>query len=107
MRRYQCPKDVTKLSVPEAGRGEPVRIGISHGAKIFPICFALLLSFSNLTAQEPETVEWPAYGRTPGGQRHSPLADINARVYKAFNAAGIEIPYSKHDVYIKQMAKPE
>lgn len=31
------------------------------------------------------------------------LSDLNFRVYKAFNAAGIEIPYSKHDVYIKQM----
>ncbi len=35
------------------------------------------------------------------------LATVNDRVYKAFNVAGIEIPYSKHDVYIKQMAKPE
>lgn len=29
--------------------------------------------------------------------------DMTTRVYKALNAAGIEIPYSKHDVYIKQM----
>ncbi|MCB9558923.1 MAG: mechanosensitive ion channel [Kofleriaceae bacterium] len=28
---------------------------------------------------------------------------LNCRIYKAFGAAGIEIPYSKHDVYIKQM----
>jgi MscS family membrane protein len=27
---------------------------------------------------------------------------LNSRVYKAFGAAGIEIPYSKHDVYIKE-----
>ena len=31
------------------------------------------------------------------------INDLNFRVYKAFGAAGIEIPYSKHDVYIKQM----
>jgi small-conductance mechanosensitive channel len=24
-------------------------------------------------------------------------------VYKAFNAAGIEIPYSKQDVYVKEL----
>lgn len=32
--------------------------------------------------------------------------DLNTRVYKAFAAAGIEIPYSKHDVYIKQSPAP-
>ncbi|MCH9679919.1 MAG: mechanosensitive ion channel, partial [Deltaproteobacteria bacterium] len=28
---------------------------------------------------------------------------LNTAVYKAFDVAGIEIPYTKHDVYIKQM----
>ena len=28
---------------------------------------------------------------------------LNTRVYKALNEAGIEIPYAKHDVFIKQM----
>jgi len=31
------------------------------------------------------------------------LDRLNTKIYKAFNEAGIEIPYSKHDVYIKQM----
>lgn len=31
------------------------------------------------------------------------ISELNVRVYKAFNAAGIEIPYNKHDVYIKQL----
>ncbi|RMH40019.1 MAG: mechanosensitive ion channel family protein [Deltaproteobacteria bacterium] len=30
---------------------------------------------------------------------------LNVRVYKALGAAGIEIPYSKHDVYIKEMPR--
>jgi small-conductance mechanosensitive channel len=30
------------------------------------------------------------------------ISKLNASVYKAFARAGIEIPYSKHDVYIKQ-----
>jgi len=38
--------------------------------------------------------------------RNRTIADLNKRVYKAFNANGIEIPYSKHDVYVKQMAAP-
>jgi len=31
------------------------------------------------------------------------IDDLNCRVYKAFNAAGIEIPYPKRDVYVKQL----
>lgn len=31
------------------------------------------------------------------------LDDLNGRVYKAFNAAGIEIPYPKRDVYVKEL----
>ena len=27
---------------------------------------------------------------------------LNTAIYKGLNAAGIEIPYSKHDVYIKE-----
>jgi MscS family membrane protein len=35
--------------------------------------------------------------------RNRTVAQMNMRVFKAFHAAGIEIPYSKHDVYIKEM----
>ena len=31
------------------------------------------------------------------------IDNLNTRIYKAFAAAGLEIPFSKHDVYIKQM----
>ena len=31
------------------------------------------------------------------------LHELNRKVYKAFNAAGIEIPYAKQDVYVKEM----
>ncbi len=30
--------------------------------------------------------------------------NLNSRIYKAFAAAGLEIPYSKHDVYIKDLS---
>ena len=36
-------------------------------------------------------------------ERGKVIDALNSRVYKAFAAAGIEIPYSKHDVFIKQM----
>ena len=32
------------------------------------------------------------------------LDALNCRVYKELNAAGVEIPYTKYDVYIKEMA---
>ncbi|ACY17768.1 mechanosensitive ion channel family protein [Haliangium ochraceum] len=31
------------------------------------------------------------------------ISDLNMRIFKRFHEAGIEIPYSKHDVFIKQM----
>lgn len=34
------------------------------------------------------------------------LDDLNRRVYKAFAAAGIEIPYAKRDVYVKELPWP-
>lgn len=40
-------------------------------------------------------IEMPRY-------REVVVDDLNRRIYKAFAAAGIEIPYSKHDVFIKQ-----
>lgn len=33
------------------------------------------------------------------------LDALNTTIYKRFNAEGIEIPYSKHDVFIKEMPK--
>jgi small-conductance mechanosensitive channel len=36
-------------------------------------------------------------------QRDPVLDVLHTRVYKAFSAAKIEIPYSKHDVYLKEM----
>jgi small-conductance mechanosensitive channel len=31
------------------------------------------------------------------------LDQLNTTVFKRFREAGIEIPYAKHDVYVKQM----
>ena len=31
------------------------------------------------------------------------VSELNMRIYKEFARVGIEIPYSKHDVYIKEM----
>ena len=44
-------------------------------------------------------IEQPVY-------RGRVLDDLNRRVYKAFAAAGIEIPYAKRDVYVKELPRP-
>jgi len=31
---------------------------------------------------------------------------LNTKIYKRFNQEGVEIPYSKHDVFIKEMPRP-
>jgi MscS family membrane protein len=46
---------------------------------------------------------WIEHPEQRGLIRHELLMEI----YKAFDREGIEIPYSKHDVYIKQMSAPE
>lgn len=47
--------------------------------------------------------EWPAYGRDPGGQRFSPLKEINAR-----NVARLKIAWTYHtgDAFQPQNGKP-
>jgi small-conductance mechanosensitive channel len=41
-------------------------------------------------------IEQPLY-------RGRAVDELNARVYKAFNQAGIEIPFPKQDVYVKEL----
>ena len=38
--------------------------------------------------------------------RGSALDNLNCAIYKAFNEQGIEIPYAKQDLYIKELPKP-
>ncbi|MEZ4380000.1 MAG: mechanosensitive ion channel family protein [Nannocystaceae bacterium] len=45
-------------------------------------------------------IEDPAY-------QENVISDVNFRIYKALARAGIEIPYSKHDVYIKSFPELE
>ncbi|GAB4543398.1 MAG: mechanosensitive ion channel family protein [Haliangiales bacterium] len=41
------------------------------------------------------------------GKRDRIISDLNMIIFKRFRAEGIEIPYSKHDVYVKQMPGSE
>jgi MscS family membrane protein len=40
---------------------------------------------------------------TEPAARERVISDLNRRIFKRFRAEGIEIPYSKHDVYVKEL----
>ena len=74
-----CPKEVSAVS----SEPKPITRFTSFGDS--GLDFELLVWITNPAA------------------RDQVISDLNVQVYKAFAAAGIEIPYSKHDVYIKEM----
>ncbi len=64
-----------------------------------PIVRFIEMADSGLIFQIRVWIDLPVYkGRV--------IDAINTRAYKALNAAGIEIPYPKQDVYIRQMVEP-
>src|SRR6185295_3278005 len=42
-----------------------------------PLCLLVAAFATAALAAEPGDGDWPNYGRTPGGDRHSPLTQIN------------------------------
>ena len=45
--------------------------------RLMPILAVAALSALALSQVTPQKGDWPAYGRDPGGARHSPLTQIN------------------------------
>lgn len=98
-----------------------VQIGVAYGSDIDQVKELLMTIATN----EKEVCELPeprVRFRTFGGSsldiellcwvetpevRGRILDIINTAIYKSFNAEGIEIPYSKQDLYIKEMPKAE
>jgi len=113
----------TKIINESGGRHEKYRIrvqvGVAYGSDIDKVREILMEigESEEMTCKDPEPrVRFRRFG-TSGldfellcwidqpvlrGQ----ISDrLNSTVYKAFKSEGIEIPYSKHDVYIKDMPK--
>jgi small-conductance mechanosensitive channel len=65
-----------------------------------PIVFFQSFGASGLEFEVLCWIEDPAY-------QENVISDVNFRIYKALARAGIEIPYSKHDVYIKSFPELE
>src|SRR5262249_859724 len=55
--------------------GGPMKI--PRSSYLLPIFVAILLSTSALGADQSASVDWPYYGNDQGGQRYSPLDQIN------------------------------
>lgn len=94
-----------------------VKVGVAYGSDIDQVKSVLM----NVALDEPEVCDEPEprvrfrqFGNSSldlellvwvenPEVRGRVLDLINTTVYKRFHEEGIEIPYSKHDVYIKQM----
>src|SRR6202049_4693217 len=75
------------------------RFGSSHSPAIHPATLQMTLVIgltlaccSRTMAQSPgPTAEWPTYGNDPGGQRYSPLDQINKQ-----NVAQLKVAWTYH-----------
>jgi len=98
-----------------------VKVSVAYGSDVDKVHDVLLSCVENVEhlsdAPEPR-VRFREFGGS--GLKFELLAWINepvyrgrvldklhSNVYKSFSAAGIEIPYSKHDVFIKQLPQVE
>jgi small-conductance mechanosensitive channel len=94
-----------------------IPVSVAYGSDVDEVCRVLLTCPPGVefVCKSPEPrVRFRAFGDsgllfellvwTDRAEERGRLIDwLNTKVYKAFAAAGIEIPYSKHDVYIKQI----
>lgn len=113
----------TRISNESGGPNEKyrlrVKVGVAYGSDIDQVK-AILLDVAVTETQvchEPEPrVRFRSFGNSSldvellcwvenPEVRGKVLDAINTTIYKRFNAEGIEIPYSKHDVFIKEMPK--
>lgn len=96
-----------------------VKIGVAYGSDIDQVR-EILMDIADSEPLVTKTPEPRVRFRTFGGSsldfellcwiedpelRGRTLDKLNSIVYKEFNKAKVEIPYSKHDLYIKEMPK--
>lgn len=94
-----------------------IKVGVAYGSDIDQVKELLMTVATNEkeVCQQPEPrVRFRSFGDSSldiellcwveiPEVRGRVLDVINTAIYKSFNAEGIEIPYSKHDLYIKEM----
>ncbi|MDH5178121.1 MAG: mechanosensitive ion channel family protein [Gammaproteobacteria bacterium] len=96
-----------------------IKVGVAYGSDIDQVK-AVLVDVANMETQvcrDPEPrVRFRVFGASSldlellcwvdnPELRGRVMDALNTQIYKRFKAEGIEIPYSKHDVFIKEMPK--
>lgn len=114
-------KIVNEAGGPDVKQRVKVSVSVAYGSDIDQVREVLLSVTGGVagvaTSPAPDT-RFASFGASglefellvwveEAARRDRVVSDLNNRVYKAFAVAGIEIPYSKHDVYIKQMPASE
>ncbi len=110
-------KIVNEMGGPSPRQRVRVKVSVAYGVDIDLVQQVLLRSWIGvkgvLTTPEPR-VRFRRFGESgldfellvwieESPIRGRVLHDLNSRVYKAFVDAGIEIPFAKRDIYIKEM----
>jgi small-conductance mechanosensitive channel len=94
-----------------------IQIGVAYGSDVDQVCEILentALSHPAVSGEPAPRVRMRAFGGSSldfellcwierPEHRGQLTHDLLMAVYKAFLAAGIEIPYSKHDIYVKEL----
>ena len=94
-----------------------IKVGVAYGSDIDKVSEVLMsVALNNVSVcTEPEArVRFRQFGASSLDYellcwieqpmlRGRVIDSLNSEIYKAFIEANIEIPYSKHDLYIKQM----
>jgi small-conductance mechanosensitive channel len=94
-----------------------VAVGVAYGSDIDKVCEVLMdiaLNDDDVCAEPEPRVRFRQFGGSSldfellcwidkPSLRGLALHNLNCKIYKRFHEENIEIPYSKHDVYIKQM----
>ena len=112
-------KIVNESGGPSPTQRMRVPIGVAYGTGVDEVESVLLMVAANeekVTTQPVPAVQFVGFGDSSlnfelrcwiedPSSREFVLNRINRKIYEGLNAAGIEIPFPKRDVYIKQMPK--
>ncbi len=114
-------KIVNETGGPDTKQRITVNVEAAYGSDIDKVREAMLTcptGIPQISEHPPPEVRFMEFGGS--GLRHelrvwipdpatrgTVIDQLHCRIYKAFAKYGIEIPYSKHDVYIKEMPKPK
>lgn len=108
-------KIVNETGGPYAKERVPVPISVAYGSdvdRVREVLMSTTIDVPHVAADPKPLIFFNAFGASglefsvmiwieDPALREVVISDMNFRIYKALAAATIEIPYSKHDVYIK------